>query len=638
MTYTRFGMRLPKTRDAGGRLGALAAIAVLAVACRHPVPVWREAPTAVHRAESRSALDSGEPSREARRELAALDLEDRTSKRPALVEALEAEAVATGDLSPRAAAAELALLEARRLEKRDEPKSVGWALRAAEIAAVVLFAEEGPPAFDPRVERLRLLYARATARFASACFDRRCRTGEAGTGLAWPGGEPLAVTMPEGGAGLWSPTEFDELIPCDAVRFGGLRGHHRDPGIGAAMIGYRPNAVAEEKSRIEYHYPPEGVVRPVTAVVTFSRTTAGATRPDRVELRLFDPRRSDGIRLTPGRTLPLEVDWSAPYAYLMSKTELKGLGYLGTRKPARAVERQRVYLLEPYDPDKIPLLMIHGLLSSPLTWIELTNDLNADRRVRDRYQVWHAMYPAGLPYLWNASEMRREIELLRKKVDPTGDDPASRQMVIVAHSMGGLITKTLVSESGDVIWDAVFTVPPDELDVSEEDRERLREIFMFRPLPYVSRALFIAVPHRGSSIADGFVGWLGKSLIKLPEEFVRLFRSVTRQNPEAVRPEMRKMLAKGGPSSIQALSPNHPVLGVLADLPVDPRIPFHVLHGDRAGRGETDGVVPGWSSRMQGAASEATFESGHDVHAQALAVREILRILRLPLPDPPPGS
>jgi len=35
-------------------------------------------------------------------------------------------------------------------------------------------------------------------------------------------------------------------------------------------------------------------------------------------------------------------------------------------------------MTEPFDPHKIPLITVHGLLSSPITWINLQNDLMGD--------------------------------------------------------------------------------------------------------------------------------------------------------------------------------------------------------------------------------------------------------------------
>jgi pimeloyl-ACP methyl ester carboxylesterase len=47
-----------------------------------------------------------------------------------------------------------------------------------------------------------------------------------------------------------------------------------------------------------------------------------------------------------------------------------------------------LYLLEPYDPNRIPVVFVHGLLSSGYTWLNVSNAVRADPEIRRRYQVW----------------------------------------------------------------------------------------------------------------------------------------------------------------------------------------------------------------------------------------------------------
>jgi hypothetical protein len=41
--------------------------------------------------------------------------------------------------------------------------------------------------------------------------------------------------------------------------------------------------------------------------------------------------------------------------------------------------------IQPYDPNKIPILFIHGLISSPVSWQNLTNDLCSDPKIFEHY-------------------------------------------------------------------------------------------------------------------------------------------------------------------------------------------------------------------------------------------------------------
>src|SRR5207245_3461486 len=134
---------------------------------------------------------------------------------------------------------------------------------------------------------------------------------------------------------------------------------------------------------------------------------------------------------------------STPLAYFLAHTALDSCEYTGFLRADKILDRTGVYLLEPYQPGKIPVLMVHGLLSSPLTWAPLFNDLRADPVLRERYQFWFYFYPTGNPYLATAADLRRSLEQLRNDVDPRHADPALEQMVFVGHSMGGLVSKLM---------------------------------------------------------------------------------------------------------------------------------------------------------------------------------------------------
>jgi hypothetical protein len=179
--------------------------------------------------------------------------------------------------------------------------------------------------------------------------------------------------------------------------------------------------------------------------------------------------------------------------------------------------------------------------------------------------------------------------------------------------MGGLLAKTAVANSGTRVWDAAFTVPPEKLDASDEDRRALEEVFMFQALPFVTRAVFIMTPHAGSNVALGLLGGLSDRLVRLPPDYTSLFARITAKNLDVITPSMRAVLASGGPTSVRALRPNHPVLLAFHDVPVDPRIPFHLVVGDlgRDGVHVGDGVVGYESQIIPDAASIIVVPVGH---------------------------
>jgi pimeloyl-ACP methyl ester carboxylesterase len=265
------------------------------------------------------------------------------------------------------------------------------------------------------------------------------------------------------------------------------------------------------------------------------------------------------------------------------------LGRWGVLEPGSR-GRQGMFLLEPYDRDKSIVVLVHGFASSPLIWRELTNRLFGLAELRDRYQVWHYFYPTGVPYLYAAQSFRRSLQLALDEVDPEGDDFATHDVVLVGHSMGGILVKTAVSDSGDRVWAAAFSAPPAALDVSERDRRALEDIFFFRRLPQVTRAVFVMTPQRGSPLAETWYAGLGSSAVRLPPAFTGLMTRTASRNLDRVRPEPRDTILGGGPTAISALRPGYPVLAALADVPVDPRVPFDNVIGDLGG-GRGDGVV-----------------------------------------------
>ncbi len=71
---------------------------------------------------------------------------------------------------------------------------------------------------------------------------------------------------------------------------------------------------------------------------------------------------SDGL---PPLQIPVESDFSTPLAYMWSRTDLNRYRWTGLLRPDQALARANLMLLRPYEPGKIPVVMVHGLISSP---------------------------------------------------------------------------------------------------------------------------------------------------------------------------------------------------------------------------------------------------------------------------------
>ncbi len=534
----------------------------------------------------------------------------------------------TGDRERLVALAELALAEAQRVDGRGSEAASGWYLMAAAQAYAYLFG----PGHDCRslaeapCRRPGEVYRRATSGYLSAIsFSGDWRHDHERQVLA----ASYSVRVDDRA----ELGELDRVVLAEELAGEGLRNRHRRAGVGVPLVGIRKN---RRLSAVKHFYPPSGLARPLTAVLRFESGNAahrdGDTTSRLAVLSFHDPRRTSTLRIGTA-VVPLAADFTAPCAYQATSDWLRDLGRIPFTATEEALAHQGLLLLEAYDPHKTPVLMIHGLRSNPGAWLELTNDLWGDPQLRDDFQVWHYFYPTGLPYLYSASLLRDELAALRLALDPSGTDDALESLVIVAHSMGGLISKALIAESGEAIWEEAIAVSPKELDATAQDIETLRRCFLFDPLPYVDRVVFISTPHRGSARANGFVGRLGAALVRRARALKSTFQRIAANNEALIRPDMRKLLARGGATSIRALSPQYPILRKLADLPIDPGVTVHTIVGDRGlarGKGprRSDGVVTYASAHLDEAASELVVPARHDAYSHPLAIAEVKRILR----------
>ncbi len=177
-------------------------------------------------------------------------------------------------------------------------------------------------------------------------------------------------------------------------------------------------------------------------------------------------------------------------------------------------------LIQPYEPGRIPVVFVHGTASSPVWWAEMVNTLRSDPVIRKRYQFWFFQYDSSKMITLSATELREALTRMVKQLDPEGKDPALRQMVVVGHSQGGLLTKMSVVAPGDRIWKSISDKSIDEMDMTGEIKEMARRSLFFEPLPFVKRVVFISTPHRGSFLTKNWVRNLVRTLVSIPVDII----------------------------------------------------------------------------------------------------------------------
>lgn len=441
-----------------------------------------------------------------------------------------------------------------------------------------------------------------------------------------PSGDVLRYEVEFSGShGSYPFTYFDYLSPAVDFKVKKIP-HYQTEGHGAPLVALRENSKREP---IESYYPPEAITRAITAVIKPGEKKEGVQK---VQIELFCPLLVQEVSVD-GKSVPLATDLTVPWAALLARAkdlERSRVRDFFDRTPNR---EPRLYLMEPYDPNKEPLIMIHGLLSSPLVWAELSNELWADDKIRKRYQIWHYLYNTSAPALYSARILRQQLRELRPMLDPTGQDAAMQSTTIIAHSMGGIVTRGLITRPEDVFWDAAFTQSFESLKLDAKDKESLKEAFFWEPESHINRVIYLAVPHLGSEVADRFVGRLGHFLSKPPSKFKAFYDRISSANPGAFTPAYAE-LGDGKLDSIHALSPKQPTLPILANLPNSHPVREFSLIGNKGKSGplkdSSDGVVPYWSSHRATAEFEAIYPTGHSgVVTLPESVEEIKRILKL---------
>src|SRR5262249_24733351 len=143
------------------------------------------------------------------------------------------------------------------------------------------------------------------------------------------------------------------------------------------------------------------------------------------------------------------------------------------------------------------------------------------------------LYPTGVPIPIAAAGLREALLEAQREFDPRGDSPTFGRMVLLGHSMGGLLSHAMAVDSGARVWELNSDRPVEEIIGSPQVLEELRRYLFFEPLPCVRRVVFLATPHRGSELSRGVVGRVGAGLISEPDHISDLLSQLIRDNPDA---------------------------------------------------------------------------------------------------------
>lgn len=572
-----------------------------------------------------NALNSGTCSFRTEQLLRRYDLNKEFRKDPQRVlKALDAQVRRQPTPDSVFALAELCFLSGEQAERHDRQAALSFYAGTVAYSYFYLF-DDNVAAFhseyDPRFRLACDLYNRSLKKCIRLAQKQQIRLEDS-----------LHVDFADGAIDiqilrhglLWDPEDVDHYEFADDYEVLGLDNHYHTFGLGVPLIAVRKEA--EQIEPQERFYPKEHSF-PVTAFLRMNCGVSEFGRLNRVAtLELYDPSRIQEIAVH-DKSVPLESDLTTPLGFYLSRSRLERFELSGLLRPESVQDKAGLYMLQPYEPGKIPVVFVHGLWSSPIIWMPAINDLQGDQTLRNHYQFWYFMYPTGNPFAYSAAMLRTSLNEALRSLDPEEKDPALRQMVLVGHSMGGLLSKMMIQDSQSELWDLVSKEPIDKIQADDEELERIRQIFLFEPQPFVDRVIFIATPHRGSNVSKRPVGRIGSALISLPRALLETQARLLDKNPEAFTPFFREQL----PTSVDNLSPDSPVIQAVARLQMNPKVHYHSIIGNtREGEliASNDGVVPYTSSHLEGAESEYIVPSGHSTcQYHPLTVLEIQRIL-----------
>ena len=303
---------------------------------------------------------------------------------------------------------------------KTDPKG---AMAQSEAAAMLSFDAQKNLS-GPRADEVIAFYNYSVARLVEQMIASGEKPWEKEIQLAGPSG-PLGLSLKSDQAGAYIPG-FDRLVATDRMKIGGtyLTNRVLIQGVGAPFVsaGIGRNEAWEPH---KHYYS-------VTAILTFSGNHG--------TLQILDPGATTTVTLA-AKSRPVAADLTAPEALLIAERHPEKFALSSLLHTDKFATSARVVMVAPYRTNRIPIVFIHGLADSPVTWVPMINGLNASPEIRKKYQLWVFRYPSGLPYTLSSALFRRYLEAIYQKY------PNTPKAVLIGHSMGGLVADMMIRDS-----------------------------------------------------------------------------------------------------------------------------------------------------------------------------------------------
>ena len=473
--------------------------------------------------------------------------------------------------------------------------------------------EPPPHELDPRLRTAANLY--------NFSLWRGFSTGDGGRLVL----EAQTRSLPIGNLAISRPPEtfsskfeeYERFEPAEKYAVRGISNRNRSPGMGMPLIGLKKSSTGAVIG---------GVAEPVTVFLRAdSRLAEFKAGVARASLEFYSTFEVGNVDVK-GKSIPLETDTSTVLAYKLEGSQLWSFGIGAFLGRDFSAIRSGLYQLEPYQPGRIPVVLVHGTASSPVWWAEMFNTLYRDPTIRRKFQFWYFIYKSYNPLVISASDLRTALQEKVASLDPDGKDAALRQMVVIGHSQGGLLTKLTAVDTGDNLVRSMTGKRIRDLRTTKTNIKQIREILVLKPLPFVKQVVFIATPHRGSFLSTQLVRKLIAKLVRLPRTVLTRITDIG----GLLSDDVKRQLKGKTPTSIDGMSPDNPLLKALAEIPLGPGIRGHsiiAIKDESIPPQGDDGVVEYASAHLEGMDSEFIVRSKHSCQGHPFTIEEVRRIL-----------
>ncbi len=361
-------------------------------------------------------------------------------------------------------------------QTRTPVAAMGWYRDAATLASLALSEP-----VNSRPDLAVNIHNRSVTRLIRLAQTRRVRDGG---NRSWRQVLEAQGLVVHSSTMYLAPERIGDLGVASDLNVEGMDHVYRSSGLGVPLIAHRFTDASRAPDAQDQFFPRELRIAATAVVLPGGGLLGGDWRRNPSTIDLLDPFQQRSIAVGT-REARLATDRTTPLALQVARGQLAALEWTGLFDSnfERPGLEAALYMLRPYEQGKIPVVFVHGLVSSPRAWVQTINELQNTPSIASHYQFWMFIYPTGQPIPSSAAQLRQSLIKVRETFDPSHYDSALNRMVLVGHSMGGLLSKMMVQDSKLALWDATITVPRDQFKGPPELQQSLDKVFIFRACP-----------------------------------------------------------------------------------------------------------------------------------------------------------